>query len=335
MGGPVTPHRKTFVLRTAVRALSGGRAGLIGSIYCRPMPTPGALRDVDPTALMHRLRVAYRAPQPPWLHAEVARRMAERLPVIRIAPARVIDWHAHLSGSRELLRGAYPRAQLSALDPWPPTLTSARRWWPLLPKAPTAITPQALSPGQADLLWANMALHQHADPLATFKQWHRTVAVGGFLMFSTLGPGTLVELAALYGQRGWPPPFAPFVDMHDLGDMLLEAGFADPVMDQETIQLTWPDSAALLAELRSLGGNTSPKRTAGLRTPRWRERLESALAGLASADGRPQLSIEIVYGHAFRTAPRVPLAAETALPLDDLRAMVRAGRGARDPGKKP
>ena len=299
------------------------------------MPTPGAPRDVDPSALKHRLRVAYRTPQAPWLHAEVARRMAERLPVIRIAPARVIDWHSQLSGSRELLRTAYPRAELTALDPWPPSTPPSRSWWPLSRKEPPAITPQTLSPGQADLLWANMVLHQLADPLALFSQWHRTVAVGGFLMFSTLGPGTLVELAALYRQRGWPPPHAPFVDMHDLGDMLLEAGFADPVMDQETVRLTWPDSNALLTELRSLGGNTSLLRPAGLKTPRWRKTLLAALAGLAGADGRPGLSFEIVHGHAFRTAPRLPLAAETAFPLEDMRAMVRAGRRPRNPGRKP
>jgi len=293
------------------------------------MPTPGAPRDVDPTALKHRLRVAYRAPQPPWLHAEVARRMAERLPLIRIAPTRVLDWHARQSGSRELLRTAYPQAELTALDPWPPAAVPSRRWWALPPKEPVPITPQQLSPGQADLLWANMVLHQLADPLALFKQWHRTVAVGGFLMFSTLGPGTLVELTALYRQRGWPSPHAPFVDMHDLGDMLLEAGFADPVMDQETVRLTWPDGQALLTELRSLGGNTSLRRPAGLNTPRWRETLLTALADLAGADGRPGLSFEIVHGHAFRTAPRVRLAAETTLPLEDLRSMARAGRRPR------
>ena len=296
------------------------------SIYFWPMPTPGAPRDVDPTALRYRLRTAYRAPQPPWLHTEVARRMAERLPVIRIAPARVLDWHARQSGSRELLRTAYPHADITALDPWPSAAPPGRRWWPLPPREPASITPQQLSSGQTDLLWANMVLHQLADPLALFQQWHRSVAVGGFVMFSTLGPGTLVELAALYRQRGWPPPHAPFVDMHDLGDMLLEAGFADPVMDQETIRLTWPDGQALISELRTLGGNTSLLRRAGLSTPRWRKALLAALGDLAGADGRPGLSFEIVHGHAFRTAPRVPLAAETTLPLEDLRAMVRSGR---------
>ena len=123
---------------------------------------------------------------------------------------------------------AWPRA------PWCRWTTSASS------RAPTpALLPAELQRGQADLLWANMALHTAADPVALFKQWHAAIAVDGFLMFSTLGPGTLVELSALYRRHGWPVPFAPFVDMHDLGDMLIEAGFADPVMDQETLTLQW------------------------------------------------------------------------------------------------
>ena len=132
--------------------------------------------------------------------------------------------------------------------------------------------------------------------------------------------------AGLYARAQWPAPFAPFVDMHDLGDMLVAAGFADPVMDQETITLTWPSPQALLAELRSLGGNVDPQRTAALRTPRWRARLEALLAQEADASGRLCMSFEVVYGHAFKGAPKHRLAAETAVPLQDMQDMVRQGR---------
>ena len=117
--------------------------------------------------------------------------------------------------------------------------------------------------------------------------------------------------------------------MHDLGDMLVQAGFADPVMDQETLTLTWENPRALLAELRSLGGNASPTRWPGLRTPRWRERLHAALQSLAGLDGRLRLSFEIVYGHAFKAPPRAPLSSGTAVSLEDMRAMVRAAGGPR------
>jgi malonyl-CoA O-methyltransferase len=175
-----------------------------------------------------------------------------------------------------------------------------------------------------------MMLHGQPDPQAVMSQWHRALAVDGFLMFSTLGPGTLESLQTLYREQGWRRPFAAFVDMHDLGDMLVQAGFADPVMDQEQITLSWPSAEALLAELRSLGGNVDPTRHPGLRTPRWRMGLLDALARTADASGRIALTFELVYGHAFKPAPRPRLAEHTSVPLDDMRAMVRSGR--RQPG---
>jgi malonyl-CoA O-methyltransferase len=190
------------------------------------------------------------------------------------------------------------------------------------------VQPQELQPGGADLLWANMLLHLIDDPLGLMRQWHQALAVDGLLMFSTLGPGSLAGLRRIYDAQRWPSPHAAFIDMHDLGDMLLQCGFADPVMDQETLTLTWPDADALLRELRTLGGNADSARVAGLRTPRWRGRLRAALESLRGPDGRLRLDFELVYGHAWRAAPKPRVAAQTSVALDQMRAMVRAGRGA-------
>lgn len=173
-----------------------------------------------------------------------------------------------------------------------------------------------------------MALHAEADPAVTIGHWHRALAVDGFLMFSTLGPGSLPELRSLYAARGWGPPMAPLVDMHDLGDMLVAAGFADPVMDQELIVLTWADAQAALNELRSLGGNVDPARVTGLRTPRWRARLLQALQDTARqrADGRIALTFEVAYGHAFRPPARAAVAPESRVDLADFQAMARQRR---------
>jgi malonyl-CoA O-methyltransferase len=278
-----------------------------------------------------------RASQAPWLHGEVARRMAERLGLVRLQPRTVIDWWSFNGASRMLLQQAYPKARLQRvesderqrrhspvpLEPW----WSPRRW---AGAGSASLAPQDLPAGSAELLWANMMLHLIEDPQSLLQQWHRALAVDGFLMFSTLGPGSLQGLRDTYARQPWPAPFAPFVDMHDLGDMLVHAGFADPVMDQEIITLTWPDATALLRELRSLGGNADPRRHAGLRTPRWRERLCAALRGLQGADGRLRLDFEVVYGHAFRAPPKPRVAAQTTVALDEMREMLRPAR--RGPG---
>lgn len=295
-------------------------------------PAPASrstVRAVDAVALQ-RVRARMAAAQPPWLHGEVARRMAERLAVIRMRPARVLDWWPASGASAEVLRRAYPDAGRRGV--WPDGLPlpppPARRWWSPRRWAAaddTALLPaEAVGAGACELLWANMALHWCADPAAEMRRWHAALAVDGFLMFSTLGPGTFEGLREIYRAQGWGAAHAPFVDMHDLGDMLLEAGFADPVMDQETLTLTWRDAAAMLAELRALGANVDPARHAGLRTPRWRDALAQALAAACRAgDARAALGFEIVYGHAVRPRPRPRVAAETAVGLDEMRTMLR------------
>jgi malonyl-CoA O-methyltransferase len=298
------------------------------------MAAAPAPRDVDAIALERIVRRLARAGAAPWLHAEVARRMGERLAIVRRSPPAVADWWSRLGAGGQVLRAAYPEARIIAVEPaaWPETSprtdTPARGWrpWRRAAAGPARIGEAAIGDAAVQLLWANMMLHWVPDPAALLRRWHRALAVDGFLMFSTLGPGSLAALRALYARQGWRPPHAPFVDMHDLGDLLVEAGFADPVMDQETLTLTWTDAAAVLAELRAFGGNAATGREPGLRTPRWRATLLRELQALAGADGRPRLEVEIVYGHAFKAAPRARVAARTELPLEAMRAMVRSRR---------
>ena len=291
-----------------------------------------ARRPLDGAALARTVRRLAAAQAVPWLHAEVARRMAERLPVIRRTPEQVLEWGASVGGGDAELARIYPRARRLHVEP--EALARTRpggSWWRRLrgvwgESAPEVCDESGVVPGASQLLWANMVLHGAADPLAALQAWHRALAVDGFLMFSTLGPGTLAGLRALYAGQAWGPPMAPLVDMHDLGDMLVEAGFADPVMDQETLTLTWPDPQAALAELRGLGGNAHGARFPGWRTPRWRQQLHEALAATAGPQGRVELEFEVVYGHAFKPAPRLRVASQAVISPEDLRRMARSGR---------
>jgi len=288
---------------------------------------------VTPSTAFHQAAAQHvrarlvRAEQPPWLHGEVARRMADRLPIIRQPPQRWLDWWAHLGGGAAAVRAAYPQAQRTAVEPDEalrarslqqlPPWWSRRRWGP---QAETVLMQNNVETASADMLWANMMLHACADVAGLFAQWHRALAADGFVMFSTLGPGTLPELRLLYEAQRWGPAFYPFADMHDLGDLLVHAGFADPVMDQEQLTLTWSSPQAALQELRALGSNLHAARHPGLRTPRWRERLLANLARRRDADGRVALSFEVVYGHAVRPRARARVAPVSTVSLHDLRA---------------
>lgn len=257
--------------------------------------------------------------------------MEQRLDWIVRQPARWLHWEPVRGGlnAQALLAQRYPgaRCQISAAvtqERQRGLQTAARPWWQPA-RWREAWSP---APSPAELLWANMSLHMAADPQALIQRWHEALAVDGFLMFSCFGPDTLRELRTLYQTMGWPAPAHEFTDMHDWGDMLVAAGFAEPVMDMERIELTFETPQRLLQELRELGRNLHPARPAGLRGRAWRDQLHAALRQLADPvhEGRLKLTFEIIYGHAFRPQRRLAVAAETTLSLDEMRATLRKQR---------
>ncbi len=275
----------------------------------------------------------------PWLHEEVGRRMAERLEWIRQQPQAWAHWGAARGGQavHGALRERYPQANCYVVEAVPALAQQVvgadlPAWW--RPRRWTQAPQTAGLPpdGGVQMVWSNMQLHHLADPQAMIGQWHRALAVDGFLMFSCLGPDTLQELRRVYAALGWPPAGHAFTDMHDWGDMLVQAGFAEPIMDMERIRLAYDSPGRLLADLRELGRNLHPERYAALRGKTWRAGLESALAQELrdpAEQGRLVLTFEIVYGHAFRPARRVPVAGESTVSLQDMRSLLHRGTADR------
>ncbi len=310
------------------------------------MASPAAPRPptIDPRAAARWLRAA--PPASPWLHEEIGRRMEDRLQWIRHAPEAWADWAPMRGGqnAHALVTQRYPKAACFVVEPTPGHQAAARERlarpaWSPRRWLGAPLTFETPPPGGVQMLWSNMALHLAADPAALIREWQAALATGGFLMFSCLGPDTLRELRALYAGLGWPASGHEFTDMHDWGDMLVEAGFAEPVMDMERIVLTWETPQALLAELRELGRNFHPRRAAGLRGRGWYSRLCAALAARladASQGGRLALTFEVIYGHAFKAAPRVPLAARSEVSVDEMRELLRQRKtGGVAPGHEP
>ncbi len=269
----------------------------------------------------------------PWLHEEVAQRMRTRLDWIKSTPSHWLHWgpvsgglNAHVD-----LAKRYPQAQCTVLEFGGNRLATvtkavAQPWWRanrwLGPEV--KVVEQVTQPAQ--MLWANMSLHMSADPQALIGQWHDALDVDGFLMFSCLGPDTLMELRALYQRLGWPAPSHAFTDMHDWGDMLAGAGFAEPVMDMERITLTFETPERLLQELRGLGRNLHLSRFAGLRGKRWHQQLLQALAGQPL-----QLTFEVVHGHAFKPAPKLKVSAHSEISLAQMRSALARGKPVASP----
>ena len=218
--------------------------------------------------------------------------MLERLQYVRLAPRSVLD--AGSGPPRRELRRRYPRASVIAVDFSLPMLRrNALRRLLTGNLFPVCADFERLPIARAavDLVWSNMALHWVGEPARAFGEFHRVLAPGGLLMFSTLGPDSLKELRDAAGARR----VHPFVDMHDLGDMLLAAGFADPVMDMEMLHVAYADADRLLRDLRA-SGQTSARadRPRGLAGRRFGRELRRALGD------KPQATFEVVYGHAWK-----------------------------------
>ncbi|HEX7054087.1 MAG TPA: methyltransferase domain-containing protein [Burkholderiales bacterium] len=230
------------------------------------------------------------------VEAEVAARMLERLDYVRLSPRRILDAGSGPGRDAKKLKRRYPGAHLIALDSafavlpragWRERLFGTR-------STPVCADMQQLpfAPASFELAWSNMALHWLDDPLAALRELERVLAPDGLLMFSTLGPDTLKELRAAAGAAR----VHEFADMHDVGDMLVAAGFSAPVMDMEMLHVAYASGAQLLEDLRA-SGQTSARRD--------RPRGLAGRGFLAEFRARAlSATYEVVYGHAWKRPAR-------------------------------
>lgn len=275
---------------------------------------------------LHHVRALFRRPErvepSAFLRREVANRMHERLQLVKLAPQRVLDAGCGTGADLAMLHRDYPAAQVLALDASEAMLRAAQQLG-----APQSAITQLMSkllPSKSgidalcgdfaelplarntvDLVWSNLAMHWHPQPDRVFAEWHRVLRVNGLLMFSCFGPDTFQELRAAFSEVDLAPHSLPFVDMHDFGDQLVEAGFSTPVMDMEKITVTYDAPEKLLNDVRAFGGNPLSTRRQGLLGRAAHQRLLDGLNRQRRADGRIGLSFEVIYGHAFRPAPRM------------------------------
>ena len=278
-----------------------------------------------------------------FLRREVATRMFERLALVRLDPSRVVDAGCGAGADLPALKKHYPQAQIVGFDGAQAMLQEARSRQhaamssvnrllsQLLPSrlgatrgldaglACADFARLPLAPNASDLVWSNLALHWHPQPDRVFAEWRRILRADGLLMFSCFGPDTFRQLRSAFASAGAASPGSrvlPFVDMHDFGDMLVQAGFSTPVMDMEAITVTYDSTDRLLADVRAWGGNPLSTRPRGLSGHRAWTRFEAALDASRDAAGKIPLTFEVIYGHAFRPVARTTAGGESIIRLD-------------------
>lgn len=290
-------------------------------------------KDIDPIA-WKRYRTRYALSEPfVWLEAQ--QRLQERLDVLNIAPKQILDAAPRAGTGALALAARYPKALLvaHAASQFATMMLKGKytgnvfqRMWRAYRGSPAArvawvpVVPAA----QYDLIVCNLALTWAKDPAEQLRFWSQQLAPGGVLLFSALGPDTASSVRTAAAQAGWTTPIAPdFVDMHDYGDMMVQAGLTTPVMDVERMQLTYTSADTLRLDTAGLMANLHPQRLAGLAGKKRFKQFEATLNAMSPIP----LEMELVFGHAWKPLQEKPAKRETqTVSLDSLKATLPSQR---------
>lgn len=273
-----------------------------------PDPTAGAPYRLD----RRRLRAAFDAAATRYdsaavLQRTVAGRLEERLGLFRLEPEWVLDAGAGTGHAMRLLARRYRRARLIGLDIACGMLRQARRGRPRFFSREHYVCADAAAlpfpSASFDLIFCSLVLQWCPDLDAVLAAFRQALRPRGLLLFATLGPDTLRELRAAWAAVDQNVHVHAFPDMHEVGDALIRSGFGGPVMDVETLTVTYPAVQGLLRDLKTLGAtNAAHGRGRGLTTRARLARLEQAYEPYR-VDGVLPATYEVVYGHAFAPEP--------------------------------
>ena len=256
------------------------------------------------------------------LQREVANRLVERLELVQLKPDRILDVGSGTGYCSRLLENRYKKTPVVSLDLSHAMLSHTRKnegFIKRLTSKNAYVCGDAerlpLADESIDMIVSSLAL-QWCDLESAFSGFRRVIKPGGLLMFSTMGPDTLKELRNAWAKADGHVHVSAFIDMHDVGDALMRAGFSDPVMDVETITVTYPTVKKLMADLKAIGSrNALEGRAKGLMGKQRLKKMIEAYEQLRKDNVLPA-TYEIVYGHAWAPEKGVaPSNIENAFPI--------------------
>ncbi len=263
------------------------------------------------------------------LQREIADRLLDRLNLMKSKPHAILDIGSGTGYCTRKLSERYRHARVLGIDIAQAMAVQARRrsslWNRLAGKQAFVCGDGERLPvatDSADMIVSSATL-QWCNPEVVFAEARRVLRPGGLLMFTTFGPDTLHELRKSWSAVDDRPHVHGFLDMHDIGDMLVHAGFADPVMDVEHLTLTYGDVMEVIRDLKQLGAhNVSAARARGLTGKGKFEHFRRTYQSM-SQEGRIPATYEVVYGHAWVPEQEPMHSREVTIPVS------RIGRRSR------
>jgi malonyl-CoA O-methyltransferase len=264
------------------------------------------------------------------LQREVADRLLERLELLKMVPQAILDLGSGTGYCSAGLAAHYPRARITSLDLATAMVQKSRARfsrWSRLRRGHQFVCGDAESLPFADqsfdMLFSNLTIQWGSDLETTFREMKRVLKPGGVVLYTTLGPDTLNELRTSWAAVDTQVHVNTFLDMHDVGDAMLRARLAEPVMDMEQLTMTYEDAMTLMRDLKTLGAhNVNPGRHHGLTSPKKLKSVLGAYEQFRRSDGLLPASYEVVYGHAWRAAKEGEVSSqppgEFGFPLDRL-----------------
>lgn len=265
-------------------------------------------------------RAAARYDEAAVLQHEVGNRLLERLDLVRLQPERILDLGCGTGRCTVGLAKRYRKARVVALDFAVAMLHAARAragWFSRIRYLGADAERLPLADGSVDMIFSNLTVQWCVDLDTAFAEMCRVLRPDGLLMFTTFGPDTLNELRAAWAYADGFNHVNRFLDMHDIGDALMRAGLAEPVMDVEHLTVTYPNVGGLMHDLKTIGAhNATAGRPRGLTGPTQLRAMEQGYERFRRPDGALPATYEVVYGHAWGARPsrrRATGAGETAV----------------------
>ena len=240
------------------------------------------------------------------LQQEVANRLVDRMDVMSMKPLSILDVGSGTGFVSQLLAERFPKAKVTALDLAFNMLKQAKnkrsfkqRWNKQFHYVHAEVENLPFADASVELVISGLTMQWCQDLPKVFSEFKRVLAPGGLLLFSSFGPDTLKELRQSWSEVDELPHVNAFADMHDVGDALMQSGFADPVMDMEMLTVTYKDVKTVMSDLKQIGAhNVMQGRSHNITGKNKLQKMIQAYEQFR-LDGLLPVSHEVVYGHAW------------------------------------